>query len=63
MRLAADDRGRVPFALLGVLLLVGSATFSGALSAHDPVADRRVDDAMDRATAQADYSGSWFRNH
>ncbi|REA05638.1 hypothetical protein DEQ92_05010 [Haloferax sp. Atlit-6N] len=54
VRLADDDRGRVPFALLGVLLLVGSATFSGALSAHDPVADRRVDDAMDRATAQAD---------
>ncbi|MGB9957720.1 DUF7286 family protein [Haloferax prahovense] len=54
MRLADDNRGRVPFALLGVLLLVGSATFSGALAGHDPVADRRVDDAMDRATAQAD---------
>ncbi|RDZ65513.1 hypothetical protein C5B90_03900 [Haloferax sp. Atlit-12N] len=54
VRLADDNRGRVPFALLGVLLLVGSATFSGALAGHDPVADRRVDDAMDRATAQAD---------
>ncbi|MDS0240642.1 MULTISPECIES: hypothetical protein [unclassified Haloferax] len=54
VRLADDDRGRVPFALLGVLLLVGSATFSGALAGHDPVADRRVDDAMDRATAQSD---------
>ncbi|AFK18433.1 hypothetical protein E6P09_06595 [Haloferax mediterranei ATCC 33500] len=54
MRLADDERGRVPFALLGVLLLVGSATFSGALSTHDPVADRRVDEAVDRATAQAD---------
>ncbi|ELZ91812.1 hypothetical protein C440_15909 [Haloferax mucosum ATCC BAA-1512] len=54
MRLADDDRGRVPFALLGVLLLVGSATFSGALSTHDPVADRRVGEAVDRASVQAD---------
>ncbi|KTG24935.1 DUF7286 family protein [Haloferax profundi] len=54
VRLAEDDLGRVPFALLGVLLLVGSATFSGALSTHDPVTDRRVEDAVERATAQTD---------
>ncbi|WP_396610430.1 hypothetical protein ACH9L7_09225 [Haloferax sp. S1W] len=53
VRLADDDRGRVPFALLGVLLLVASATFSGALSTQDPVADRRVDEAVDTATAEA----------
>ncbi|WP_411965626.1 hypothetical protein [Haloferax sp. YSMS24] len=54
MRLADDDRGRVPFALLGVLLLVGSATFSGALSTQDPVADRRVEDAIDQMRAGTD---------
>ncbi|KAB1197024.1 MULTISPECIES: hypothetical protein [Haloferax] len=54
VRLADDDRGRVPFALLGVLLLVGSATFSGALSTHDPVTDGRVEDAIDQVSAQTD---------
>ena len=54
MRLADDERGRVPFALLGILLLVGSATFSGALSTHDPVADRRVEDAIDQMRAGTD---------
>ncbi len=54
MRLADDTRGRVPFALLGVLLLVSSATFSGALSGQSLVTDQRVDVSMDRATAQVD---------
>ncbi|ELZ86650.1 hypothetical protein C453_05914 [Haloferax elongans ATCC BAA-1513] len=52
VRLADDDRGRVPFALLGILLLVASATFSGALSTHNPVADRRVDEAVETVTAE-----------
>lgn len=51
VRLATDNRGRVPFVLLGVLLLTGSATFSGMLPVRDPVADRRIDDTMGRVTA------------
>jgi len=36
VRLADDDRGRVPFALLGVLLLVGSVTWTVALAQRGP---------------------------
>ena len=39
---------RIPFALVGVLLLVGSATFAGSLGGPT-VADPHVDRAMDRA--------------
>lgn len=34
MRLGEDDRGRVPFALLGVLLLVGASTYAADLGAR-----------------------------
>ncbi|WP_435335303.1 DUF7286 family protein [Haloarchaeobius sp. TZWWS8] len=36
MRLADDERARVPFALVGVLLLVSSATLVGTLSTRHP---------------------------
>ncbi|MFB6155506.1 MAG: hypothetical protein ABEJ22_06390 [Haloferacaceae archaeon] len=52
MRLADDRRGRVPFALVGVVLLVGSVTFSATLATRGPsVSDRSVDDAMERVEA------------
>ncbi|MFP9191947.1 DUF7286 family protein [Natronosalvus vescus] len=49
---AADDRGRIPFALIGVLLLVSSLTIVGALEAR-PAPETDVDPsvAMDRTTA------------
>lgn len=54
MRLAEDRRARVPFALVGVLLLVGSTTFAATLSTRGPLReDRSVETAMDRATAGA----------
>ncbi len=54
MRLADDDRARVPFALLGVLLLVGASTYAVTLSTRGPVReDRSVEAAMDRAEAAA----------
>jgi hypothetical protein len=52
MRLADDRRGRVPFALVGVVLLVGSAAFSAGLATRGPtVEDHSVDDAMERTAA------------
>ncbi|MFC7214855.1 hypothetical protein ACFQO4_12315 [Saliphagus sp. GCM10025334] len=50
--LADDDRGRVPFALIGVLLLVSSITLVGALESR-PAPETDVDPAiaMDRTTA------------
>ncbi|WP_312908835.1 DUF7286 family protein [Natronosalvus caseinilyticus] len=50
--LADDDRGRVPFALIGVLLLVSSITLVGALESR-PAPESDVDPAvaMDRTTA------------
>lgn len=52
MRLADDARGRVPFALIGVLLLVGASTYAATLDTRGPSGtDRRVDAAVDRATA------------
>ncbi|SIQ91416.1 hypothetical protein SAMN05421858_0796 [Haladaptatus litoreus] len=52
MRLAEDTRARVPFALVGVLLLVGSATFAGTLATRaSPTVDRSVERAMEHATA------------
>jgi hypothetical protein len=53
MRLADDDRARVPFALVGVLLLVGSATFAASLSTRgaSPV-DTSADAAAERVDAE-----------
>jgi hypothetical protein len=51
MRLADDRRGRVPFALVGVLLLLGSTTYATTLATDGVRADRDVEMAMDRATA------------
>ncbi|GAA0662111.1 DUF7286 family protein [Natronoarchaeum mannanilyticum] len=49
IRLADDDRGRVPFALLGVLLLVGSVTWTVALAQRGPPQiDTDADAALDR---------------
>lgn len=54
MRLADDDRGRVPFALLGVVLLVGSATLSATMASRPgPVDELPVDEAIDRITANS----------
>lgn len=53
MRLADDERARVPFALVGVLLLVGSSTFAASLASPKAgVVDDSVDVAMDRADAE-----------
>jgi hypothetical protein len=53
MRLADDDRGRIPFALVGVLLLVSSSTYAASLATTGPsAADRSVDEAMDRVDAE-----------
>ncbi|WP_255150672.1 DUF7286 family protein [Halorarius halobius] len=46
-----NDRARVPFALVGVLLLVGSATLSASLVGHDPVTEPRTEAAMEDARA------------
>jgi len=52
-RFAEDRRGRVPFALVGILLLVGASTFGAAVSTRGPDrVDRDVDVAMDRASAE-----------
>ncbi|MGZ0748020.1 DUF7286 family protein [Haloparvum sp. AD34] len=50
--LAADDRARIPFALVGVLLLVSSATYAGSLATSGPIAaDRQVEQAVEGANA------------
>ncbi|WP_435144211.1 DUF7286 family protein [Halobaculum sp. P14] len=50
MTLGSDRRGRVPFALVGVVLLLGSVTYGHTLAVAGPVTeDRSVDDAVDRA--------------
>lgn len=52
MRLADDDRGRVPFALVGVVLLVSSATLATTVQVAGPGrVDTRAGDAV--AAAQA----------
>jgi len=53
VRLADDRRARIPFALLGALLLVGSATFAASLSDPPVRTNRSVDEATDRAAAGA----------
>ena len=53
MRLADDDRARVPFALVGVVLLVGSATFAASLSARGPTpVNASADAAAERVDAE-----------
>ncbi len=54
MRLADDTRGRVPFAFVGVLLLVGSATLSATIVAPPtPAVERDADRAAERAVASS----------
>lgn len=54
MRVADDERARVPFALVGVVLLVSSATAAGLLATRDPTIDRtRGDRAVERAKTGA----------
>ncbi|MDJ1431436.1 hypothetical protein [Halostagnicola sp. A-GB9-2] len=49
-----DDRGRVPFALIAVLLLLSSVMIVATLETRpDPTTDRDTEIAMDRAVAQA----------
>ncbi|MFC6975582.1 hypothetical protein ACFQL1_14455 [Halomicroarcula sp. GCM10025709] len=47
-----DDRGRVPFALLGVLLLVSSLTLAPSLTVQPPVSETTIERAVDRTTAE-----------
>ncbi|MFC7098455.1 DUF7286 family protein [Halobaculum marinum] len=45
-----DDRGRVPFALVGVVLLLGSVVYANTAAVGGPVAvDTAADDALERA--------------
>jgi len=46
-----DDRGRVPFALIGVLLLVSSATLTTTIDPARPPADSETEVVVERATA------------
>jgi len=46
-----DDRGRVPFALVGVLLLVSSATLAATGGRQPATAEPTVERAMERADA------------
>lgn len=55
MRLADDKRGRVPFALVGVVVLVASATAATVLAGREAAPDRtRGDRALNRAQTGAD---------
>ncbi|WP_092813141.1 DUF7286 family protein [Halopenitus malekzadehii] len=49
--IAEDRRGRVPFALVGVLLLVSSTAYASGLATTGVTVDRSVEWAMDRASA------------
>jgi hypothetical protein len=54
VNLADDERARVPFALVGVVLLVASAATAGMLATRDPVvAETRGDRAVERAQTGA----------
>ena len=54
MSRADGDRGRVPFAVVGVVLLVGAAVYAGTLGTRGPTeTDRATDEALDRAEAIA----------
>lgn len=50
VRLADDERARVPFALVGVLLLVSSVAYAGALQQQGRIG---VDDGVERAVERA----------
>ena len=51
-RLAEDRRARIPFALLGVLLLVGASTYAATISTQGPSrVDRGAAAAMERVSA------------
>lgn len=47
-----NERARVPFALVGVLLLVTSATLSATVGTYDPRESTSVDRTMEGATAE-----------
>ncbi|WP_096390626.1 DUF7286 family protein [Halopenitus persicus] len=51
LSIADDRRGRVPFALVGVLLLVSSTAYASGLATTGVTVDRSVERAMDRASA------------
>ncbi|QHS16905.1 hypothetical protein GWK26_06965 [haloarchaeon 3A1-DGR] len=51
LSIADDRRGRVPFALVGVLLLVSSGAYASGLATTGVTIDRSVERAMDRASA------------
>jgi hypothetical protein len=54
VRLADDTRGRVPFALIGVLLLLGSTAFATTLPRDGAVRENRsADRAIERVEANA----------
>ncbi|MFB6138294.1 MAG: hypothetical protein ABEJ42_08175 [Halobacteriaceae archaeon] len=54
MRVAVDDRGRVPIAMIGVVLLVTSVTFAAALETRaERTTGPRTDDALRTAQAEA----------
>jgi hypothetical protein len=46
-----NDRGRVPFALIGVLLVVTSTTIVATTNVHPPRISPDIDEAMEGATA------------
>lgn len=52
-RFALGDRGRVPFALVGVVLLVTSAAFASTITPDRPTPDPAVDVVVERTTADA----------
>ncbi|MFB6146984.1 MAG: hypothetical protein ABEJ08_04785 [Halobacteriaceae archaeon] len=54
MTLRTDERARVPFAVVGVLLLIGSAVYAAGVATRDPVDATSVTRrAVERATAGA----------
>lgn len=54
MTFAADERARVPFALVGVLLLVGASAYATGLATQAPTTvERPAGEAMDAATRDA----------
>jgi hypothetical protein len=66
VRLADDRRGRVPFALVAVVLLVGAATFAATLRGRDPggaepagpAVEQRLTGAVRTAVADATARGA-----
>lgn len=53
MSLAADRRGRIPFALVGVLLLVSASVYAtGVAQRAPPAVDQRVADSVDATSRE-----------